>query len=385
MGFARNAFPGGQRPVTGNSLGGLTGVGQTLNPIVEPKRPSAYVEQWMGGVQYALTNNDMFDITYFGNHGVHVLSQFISHDELPDADLALGTSLFTQVPNPFFGHIASSGCHLNEATVAQYQLLKPYPEFCDVVEANGVPVGSSNYNALELTYTHRWHAGLDVNVSYTFSKFMDNVQGASGWAFPGTGSNVRDFHNLAAERSVDVSDIPHSLVVNYVFELPIGRNKLVGAQWSGPVNQILGGWQLTGILTAKSGFPLSIQPVSNQMGVFNGNQRPNLVGNPKPGSQSITDWIDPAAFSQPGQFEFGDAPRTFSNLRSPHFVNLDMGIQKFWDFSESKRLQFRLEMFNTFNHPNFFAPDLNLADSNFGKIFQSYPSRDVQAALKFSF
>jgi hypothetical protein len=72
-----------------------------------------------------------------------------------------------------------------------------------------------------------------------------------------------------------------------------------------------------------------------------------------------------------------------------------MGIQKWWKFSEAKRLQFRLEMFNAFNHPNFFAPDMNLADYKpdpsgvnqgpFGKISQAYPARDVQAALKFYF
>jgi hypothetical protein len=385
-----DAFPNGQIPVTGNSLGALTGIGFSINPAVNRSRPSAYVEQWMGGFQYALTNNDLFDITYFGNHGVHVLAQFIQDNQLPTSDLAQGQALFDQVPNPFFGHITASGCDLDKPTIARHRLLRPYPEYCDVVES-GAPVGGSNYNALQATYTHRWHAGLNVNVSYTFSKFLDNVQGSSGWAFPGSGSNVRNFYDLAAERSVDVSDIPQSLVVNYIYELPVGRNKAVGGQWSGPINQILGGWQLTGIFTAKSGFPLSISPLSNQMGVFGGNQRPNLIGNPKPEDQSITNWIDGAAFAQPGQFEFGDAPRTFANLRSPHYVNWDMGIQKWWNLTEAKRLQFRMEMFNVFNHPNFFAPDLNLSDynpndlphSNFGKISQAYPSRDVQAALKF--
>jgi hypothetical protein len=245
---------------------------------------------------------------------------------------------------------------------------------------------------MQVTYTHRWHAGLNVNVSYTYSKFTDDVQGASGWAFPGSGSNVRDFHNLGAERSRDVSDIPHSLVVNYIYELPVGHGKKVGGEWNGPVNALLGGWQLTGIMTTKSGFPLSISPAANTLGAFGGNQRPDLIGDPKPANQTITTWIDGAAFAQPGAFSYGDSPRTFDNLRSPHYINLDMGIQKWWDFSEAKRLQFRMEMFNAFNHPNFFAPDLNLSNykpvngvntGNFGKISQAYPSRDVQAALKF--
>ena len=390
-----NLFPNGQVPISGNSLGGLTGVGFGLNPIVGHDRKSAYVEQWMGGVQYSLTNSDLLDVTYLSNHGVHVLAQYFQWDQLPDADLAMGNTLFTQVANPFFGAITNSGCGLDQATVPQFQLLLPYPEYCNVTEANGVPVGTSSYNALQVTYTHRWHSGLNVNVSYTYSKFTDDVQGASGWAFPGSGSNVRDFHNLSAERSRDVSDIPHSLVVNYIYELPVGRGKKLGGEWHGPVNQVLGGWQLSGIATAKSGFPLSINPVSNTLGAFGGaNQRPDVIGDPKPAHQTIINWIDGAAFAQPGAFSFGDAPRTFADLRSPHYVNWDMGIQKYWNFGESKRIQFRMEMFNTFNHPNFFAPDLNLSDykpvagvntGNFGKISQAYPARDVQAALKFYF
>jgi hypothetical protein len=378
-----NAFPNGQVPVTGNSLGQLTGVGFNVNPVIDPKRPSAYVEQWMGGLQYSPTNNDLIDITYFGNHGVHVLAQYFQSNQLPTPNLALGNQLFDQVPNPFFGHITNSGCGLDRPTVQRFQLLRPYPEFCDVTQANGVPVGGSTYNALQLTYTHRWHSGLNVNVSYTYSKFVDNVQGASGWAFPGNGSDVRDFTNLAAERSRDVSDIPHSLVVNYIYELPIGKGKALGSSWSGPVNQILGGWQLTGIFTAKSGFPLIIRPQSSTLGVFNMNQRPDLVGDPRPNHQSIDDWISAAAFAQPAAFTLGNAPRTITEVRSPRYINFDIGIQKYWDFSEAKRLQFRFEMFNAFNHANFFAPDMNLANSTFGKISQAYPSRDIQAALKF--
>jgi hypothetical protein len=388
-----NPFPNGEVPITGNSLGGLSGVGFGLNPVIGRDRKSAYVEQWMGGVQYSLTNNDLLDVTYLGNHGVHVLAQYIQWDQLPDADLAMGNALFTKVANPFFGHISNSGCGLDQATVPQFQLLLPYPEYCSVVEAP-VPVGTSSYNALQVTYTHRWHSGLNLNVSYTYSKFTDDVQGASGWAFPGSGSNVRDFHNLAAERSRDVSDIPHSLVVNYIYELPVGHGKMLGGGWNGPVNEVLGGWQLSGIATAKSGFPLSISPASNNLGAFGANQRPDVIGNPKPANQNINNWIDGAAFAQPGAFSFGNAPRTFADLRAPHYINWDMGIQKYWNLSESKRIQFRMEMFNAFNHPNFFAPDLNLSDykpvngvnqGNFGKISQAYPSRDIQAALKIYF
>jgi hypothetical protein len=373
-----------QVPVTGNSLGGLTDVGFGLNPVTDNVRHSPYVQQWMLGLQYSLTNNDLFDISYVGNHGVHVLSQYLEWNELPVADLAMGNALNQMVPNPFFGHITSSGCGLNNPTVQQGQLLRPYPEYCSVTEAQP-SVGSSTYNALQATYTHRWHSGLELNVSYTYSKFMDNVQGASGWAFPGSGSSVRNSYNLAAERSVDASDLTHSLVANYNYELPFGKDKQWGSEWNRPMNAVLGGWQWSGILTIHSGLPLSITPASNNTGGFGFNQRPNIVPGVSltPQNQSINDWINPAAFAQPAPFTFGDSSRFLSSLRAPGFVNWDMGLQKWWKFTETKRFQFRFELFNAFNHPNFFEPDTNLGDANFGTITSAYPARSLQFAGKF--
>ena len=205
---------------------------------------------------------------------------------------------------------------------------RPYPEFCGVGGTQPT-AGSSSYNALQATYTHRWHSGLDLNVSYTWSKFLDNTQGQSGWAFPGGGQNFESVYNLANERSVDVGNTPNSLVVNYTYALPFGKGKTYGAQWSGPVNAVLGGWQWTGILTARSGLPISIQPASNNTNSQGGGQRPNVVPgvSPVPANQSINNWINAAAFSQPAPFIFGDAPRFFSNFHGPSYFNWDMGIQ----------------------------------------------------------
>ena len=380
----QSAFPNGEVLPTGNSQGGLTDVGFGLNPVTNPVRHSPYVQQWMTGVQYSLTNNDLIDIAYVGNHGVHVLSQYLEWNEMPAADLAMGNALFNQVPNPFFGHITASGCGLDQPTVVQGQLLRLFPQYCSVTEAQPA-AGGSTYKALQATYTHRWHSGLDVNVSYTYSKFMDNVQGNSGWAFPGSGSSVRNSYNLAAEHSVDVTDTPHSLVVNYNYELPFGTNKVLGQGWNKAVNAVLGGWQWSGILTAKSGLPLSINPATNNTGGFGFNQRPDLVPgvSPVPQDQTIRQWINPAAFSQPAAFTFGDSARLLSNLRAPKYFMWDMGIHKWWELGEARRLQFRFEMFNALNHPNFFEPDTNLGDGNFGTITSAYPARSVQFGLKF--
>jgi hypothetical protein len=381
-----SAFPNGQVPVTGSSLGGLTDVGFGLNPIVNPIRHSPYVQQWMLGAQYSFTNNDLLDISYVGNHGVHVLAQYLEWNEFPTSDLALGNGLNAQVPNPFYGAITSSGCGLNNPTVQKGQLLLPFPEYCSVTEAQPAAAGST-YNALEATYTHRWHSGLQLNFSYTYSKFIDNAQGSSGWAFPGSGSSVRNSYNLAAERSVDASDLTHSLVINYTYELPFGKGKQFGGDWSKPMNAAFGGWQWSGILTAHSGLPISINPAQNNTGGFGFNQRPNIVPgvSPVPSGQNIHDWINPAAFSQPDPFTFGDSARFLSNLRAPKYFNWDMGIQKYWNFTETMRLQFRMELYNAFNHPNFFVPDSNLGDAGFGTISGAYPARSIQFAGKFYF
>jgi hypothetical protein len=160
------------------------------------------------------------------------------------------------------------------------------------------------------------------------------------------------------------------------------------------MNAALGGWQWSGILTAKAGLPISINPAQNNTNCDGCNQRPNLVAgvSPVPQNQTISQWINYQAFSQPAPFTFGNAPRFLSDLRAPRYFNWDMGIQKWWNFTEHKRFQFRFEMFNALNHPNFFEPDANLGDvqivnganvGSFGRISAAYPARSLQFAGKF--
>ena len=376
-----------ERLPTGNSAGGLQDVGFPVN-AVNNNRKTPYVEQWMAGGQYSFTPNDLLDVSYVGNHGTNLLATNLQWDLMSPGNLALGNTLFNSVPNPFFGHITSSGCSLNSPTITLAQSLAPFPEYCSVSES-GPTVGTSSYDALQVTYTHRWHSGLDLNLSYTYSKFMDDVQGAAGWAFPGSGTSNLNSYNLAADYSVDASNVPHRFVASYIYELPVGKGKRFGSDWSTPVDAILGGWEWSGILTAESGLPLSIQPASNNVG-FGFNQRPNIVPgvNPIPANQSINNWINPAAFSQPTNFTFGDAPRFFANLHGPRYFDWDMAIQKNWKLHESKSVQFRFEMFNALNHPDFFQPDTNLGDvsaGNFGRITSAYQARTAQLAAKFYF
>ncbi len=371
------AYSGGLIPVVGSSLDGLTNVGFSVG-AVSRTRKTYYTQQWMYGIQYAPTPSDVIDVTYVGNHGVHVVDGGLNLNQLDPKYLSMGSALDTLVPNPFFNQITASGCGLDGATVQQGQLLRPHPEFCDITEQQD-PAGGSHYNALNVNYTHRVSQGLTLLASYTFSKFIDNVGGPNTWA-AASGENIRNVYNLAAEKSVDATDTPHSFVVSYVYELPIGKGKKFGSGMGGVLNAVAGGWQTSGALTLKEGFPLSIGQTN--LNEFGFGQHVNVVSDYHLAHPSRTEWFNTAAFAQAPKWDLGNAPRFFSDLRAPGYKNWDMSIQKYFPIQERFRFQFRLDMFNALNHTNFYSPNTSIG-GGFGTITQAWTPRQMQAALKF--
>jgi hypothetical protein len=161
-----NPWPSGFVPITGNSLGALEDVGYSVASNL-PVRHSSYVQQYMLGFQYALAKNDSIDVTFVGNHGLHMLGANLNLSQLPPADLAMGTEVLNNlVANPFYGHIASgaSSCGLDKPTITYAHLLEPYPQYCGVTE-NEPAIGFSYYNALQANYNHRFNNGINLLVS----------------------------------------------------------------------------------------------------------------------------------------------------------------------------------------------------------------------------
>ena len=376
------AFSGGLVPVSGSSLDGLTDVGFSA-PAVSRTRKTFYVQQWAYGFQFAPTPNDAIDITYVGNHGVHVHASGLNLNQLDPKYFSMGNALLNQVPNPFFGHITASGCNLDQPTIAQGQLLRPHPEFCDISE-NQDPAGDSHYNALDVNYTHRVSQGLTLLASYTFSKFIDDVGGPENWASASANfsENIRNVYNLAAEKSVDATDTPHSFVLSYVYELPVGKGKKLGSGMNGVANAIVGGWQTSGTLTMKEGFPLTITSSGNGLNYFGAGQHVDVVGDYHLAHRTPAEWFNTSAFAVAGSWSLGNAPRYFSDLRAPSFKTWDMSIQKYFPFQERYRFQFRLDLFNALNHPNFYSPNTFMG-GGFGTINQAWTPREMQAALRF--
>ena len=315
-------FPTGLIAPAGKANGALTNVGQSVDAIYRD-RPTPYVEQWTAGFQYAPTHNDNFDITYIGNHGVKLIygngAGSVQANQLPPANLALGNGLLNQVTNPFFGSIANSSCGLDQSTVIAAQLLRPFPEYCNVTSIQE-PSGSSWYDAARINFTHRLSHGLQLLASFTVSKFLDQSSGPESWATRG-GTTILNNYNLAGEKSLDTNDIPRSLVLSYIYEVPVGRGKKFGSGMTRGLDAVAGGWQVSGITTFKSGFPLAIEDsINNNAAVFGGGQRPNIVGDPNSGTcpggipvHTLNCWFNTSAFSQPAPYTYGNGPRTMSN------------------------------------------------------------------------
>ncbi len=395
------AYQSGLVPVTGNALGGLTSVGQSPS-VVDRDRPDPTTQQFSFGFQYAFSPNDVVDINYVGSRGRHITLSGMNYGQLNPSYLSMGSTLNnTLASNPYATALSTLNLPAPSCPYTVAQSLMPYPEYCGGVSAEDEPVGINNYNALQANFKHRFGAGLIFTASYTFSKFLSDVAGPEEWgSINGDqgGSGIRNFYDLKADWSVDGDDIPHSLVLNYVYQLPFGRGKKVGGSMNAVADAVAGGWELSGITTAQSGFPMAIGSGTNSETVFGGNQHAQLTGQPfKSGTCGGTQGVpaipggtkycffNPAAFEAPDAFTFGNAPRYFSNLRAPGYVDQDLTAGKWFNLHEKLRLQIGLQMFNAFNHANFGIPAASVGSPNLGLSSSTQGAREMQGVLKLTY
>ncbi|MEO8657219.1 MAG: carboxypeptidase-like regulatory domain-containing protein [Bryobacteraceae bacterium] len=365
----RNPFPNGLLLPPGKALGALTNVGGNVN-AVERARPTPYVEQWTYGWRYEVSARTVVELNYLGNHGVKLPFAGFQRNQLSPEFLSLGERLLDPTPNPFFGAIATGP--LSGPTIPLGQLLRPYPQFLSVTGVQP-PAGMSTYHALSLSVNRRFYRGLQYLVSFTASKYLTNTEGYENWA-TGSAAVVRNWYDTSLEKSLMSDDVPRSLVGSFIYEIPATKGK----------RALVGGWQLAGIATLKSGFPLAITTVSNNTNSFGGGQRPNLVGDPHVSQPSADAWFNTAAFAQPPPFTFGSVGRTMPDLRAPGIFNLDLTLQRnLLQTAEGRRLQLRAEFYNLANRTNFYAPNTQLGDPNFGVINNAMAARSIQLGVKF--
>ena len=391
-----NPFPNGLIQPAGRTPGFLATLegGNVIAPL--PNLGQPYVQQWNFNVQKELGFGSMMQLGYAGSKGTRlpfvVANSGNTMNQLDSSYFGLGNALLTQVVNPFFGVLPTSVGVLGQRTVAQGYLLKQYPQYLSL-KFPQLNVGSSTYNALQASFQKRFTEGGTIVVNYTWSKFLSNTDSSTGYlegsVRPGS---VQDWNNLGANKSLVSQDVPHRMVVSYVYDLPFGKGKRFLGGLTGAANKILSGWSLNGVSTFQKGFPLPLQSLSNGLAQFNaGNIRPNVVAgcdaNITGAAQSrIAKWFNTACYQQPGNFAFGNEARTDAKLRTAGINNFDIAINKKIALTERFNLQFHTEFFNVTNRVQFFSPGIQAGNANFGVVTAAANNpRLVQFALRLAF
>src|SRR5262245_16191339 len=217
-----------------------------------------------------------------------------------------------------------------------------------------------------------------VNLNYTYSRWIDTTE--TGYQLTGV---HQDSDHTGVEKALSNYDRRNVLTASWVWEVPWLR------QHDSPVvRNVLGGWEVTGLVGLADGRPFTVRTGRDNSLTGNGQDRPNLVGNPnlptdRPRGELVAKYFDTAAFQPNPTLTFGNTGRNI--LIGPGVANVDFGFIKNVHVTESQQVQFRSEFFNLFNRPNFGFPVSNVSSGTFGRIFSADPARQIQFALKYIF
>jgi outer membrane receptor protein involved in Fe transport len=345
-----------------------------LDPVYN--NPLSY--QYSLGVQYEFPSRTTLEVDYVGSHQIH-LGQNRDINQIP-AQYQLGV-FDGSVPIP--------------------DAVRPYRGF-SVINMNE-RVGVSSYNSLQVFLNHRMQKGVQFQLAYTYSR---NISNTINQDTEGRNTPVQDAYNPQLDRGLTNQDTPHSLVFNYIWEMPFYKS---GAGWQG---KVLGGWEVVGISTFRSGTPFTACEDQDIAGILDGNicQRPNLVGRAilSKGQRTLGQYFNTSAFVLQAPGTFGNAAR--NNLRGPGIVGSDFSLFKNTKIpwfgqkagAEGANLQFRAEFFNVFNHTQFNSVDNTFVaqtdangdpivgstsdpGSSFGTVNGDRGPREIQLALKLIF
>jgi TonB-dependent receptor-like protein len=348
---------------------------------IDPRIRTPYNQQWHLGFQYQLPADTILDISYAGSRGLKLFTFYNGNQALPATDPQFQT-LCTTPPNTI----------ANCPTAPR----RPFPAVDTGINLFRSD-GFSNYHSLQARLEKQFSHGLQFEASYTFSHALDNASSASLGS-----ANQGDFR-LATDPKLEYGnadfDVRHRFVFSSIYELPFGKNKMFGKNASGVTNQIIGGWQVAGIITASTGNWFTPTDISSNLStsdcggtVFNC-IRPDRTGNPN-GKPCLAGTVfNTCAFaSATTQGSFGNAGRNI--ILGPGFQNWDVSVFKTFPIREERRFEFRAEFFNAWNHanPEFTNPDTvaentgtELGSAAYGFTGFTRPPRRIQFALKFYF
>ena len=400
-----NPFPTGLTPISGNTNGMLTGVSTSIS-FIDPTRDAPRVHQYSVDIQRQLPGDMSVGLTYMGSTGQHLTwggtgTGAVNINQVDPQYLALGSALTQLVPNPFRG-VAGAGAFATRTTIQRNQLLRPYPQFGDVSMIYST-LARSQYHAGVVSVTKRVTGWWGGRFSYTYSRLYDNQFGQGNFYSnaPGLLNNYTaipgsSYFDPDAEWGRSRLDSPHKLAASPIFRLPFGS----GQRWltEGLGDWVAGGWTVSLVIQAQSGFPLGVSQNANNTNLLGAGQRPNVVPGVDPRVPGdITDrlranpdddrYLNPDAFTQAPAGTFGNAPRTLSGVYSPWRNSTDLAIDKAFPLSGQTRATVRFEVINLFDIPWYTAlASTAHGNVNFGRVTaQANYSRTVQITVRFTF
>jgi hypothetical protein len=315
----------------------------------DPNLRAGNVQQWNLTLQYSLAKDWIFEAGYVGNKGTH-LSRFWNANQPNEAGPS-GT-LPARRPNPGFGDV----------------------EYMD----SG---GTSFYNSFQTRLEKRFSNGLSLLHSFTFARGLDNV---GAWNDPNGSLYPQDAYNFANEKALAENIVKLNSVLSWVYELPFGRSRKFLGSSSMLADAFLGGWQMDGIWSWRTGLPLTIASPACANCAMGGDRttRADVVPgvSPSVANQNAQGWFNAAAFV-PQATPYGTVGR--GTIWGPGLQQWDLGFAKRFAWTEQRYFQFRGELFNAFNQVNLKPPASTAGSAGFGAITAALPGRNVQFGLKF--
>ena len=344
-----------------------TGNVRAYDPDLRPQ----FTQQWNAIVEYRLTPTMSAQVGYVGHHADHLVTPVEGNQALPG------------VGDP--------------ATWAPRNQRRPLFQEQPLITtiATTAARGGSRYHSMQASVRQRITNGVEFLGSYTLGKTRTNNRGFYG-VFGGTGlqgvtsateaAYWQNTYDPDADWGPAFHDVRHNFIFSSTYELPFGKGRTYGNDWSTLTDAVLGGWRLAGIFQARSGLPITVFDTRNRSLMNDrGGDRPNCVGDPVPADQSIARWLDINAFQAVPLGTFGNCP--VGVARAPGYVNLDLMLSKRFNFGTVRYGEFRVEAFNALNHPSFGPPGRDIAaPGTFGVITNTISApRVVELVFKFYF
>ena len=389
---------------------GSLSVGFPTNGLVDPNTPvffsvdqnlrTPYMQQWHFGVQQELPGNSVLEITYGGSKGTKLFTFFNGNQAMPTTD---SSSFASRRPIRQIDPATGDYTHVFDTGIDWFR-----------------STGKSNYHSLQTHYEKRFSHGLEMGASYTWAHSIDIASNANLGPTQNN-SDFRDFRHPEAEYGNSDFDVRHRFVLSSIYELPFGPGKHFLGNASGFANQVVGGWQMSNIVSLSTGNWYTVLDSTGNYANADGgaggvSQRPDQISDPLKAGPVLTNsqanchttisqgglaadrvgvpgsFFNGCAFDVPATGTFGDVGR--NTIQGPGNRDWDFSLFKNFSIKERTKLEFRAEFFNILNHTNFLFAKSGPQNGNgstirgasqFSKLTAARDPRQIQLALKLSF